>query len=77
MVLILDRDHPVAKLCPLTGGVQGDESYLLYELEKKGWLRLPEESNYTGWIDELRAMNQPKKATGSVAALLLERESGR
>ena len=77
VVLIMDRDQPVAKLCPLSGGVPGDENYLLYELEKKGWLRLPEESNNTGWIDELRFKNQPKKTTGAVAALLQERESGR
>ena len=76
-VLILDRNRPIAQIRPLSSLDEGGGEARLTELEARGLIRRPEGSS-ASWVSELADMTAcGAQPTGSVEALIAERESGR
>ncbi|MFP4069942.1 MAG: type II toxin-antitoxin system Phd/YefM family antitoxin [Verrucomicrobiota bacterium] len=75
-VLILDRNRPIAQIQPLSGQHQAG-SARLDELSASGLISLPKDAARS-WPKRLQTpVNHEGGSTGSVNALLEERESGR
>jgi len=74
-VLILDRNRPIAQICPLSSEGEKAADSRLADLEAKGLLRRPD----NGDSDWSRGLPEPvgNGPLGSIDALLDERRSGR
>lgn len=74
-VLIMDRDRPVARLEPVTGGDHADQAAILAQLERSGIIR-----RATRTLDEQFFAVPPPQGEGRdslLRALLSDREQGR
>lgn len=74
IVLVLDRDQPVARIVPLSrpAGTRGGVDERLLRLERQGLIR-----RGTGGLPEWFGRRRPHRVRGSVLEdLLEERESG-